>query len=122
VHGFGAALVGTRAPLLILALSGDWATGEAYCLAHLVTVEGDKRRLMVTSLRYLDTLVAVSGKRPHTHPLPGGSSTPDLPIGSAFSPPIARQCCSRSMPSTSYRATKIPARTPPTISRSSKCK
>jgi hypothetical protein len=41
VHGFGAALVGTRAPLLILALSDDWATGEAYCLAHLVTVEGD---------------------------------------------------------------------------------
>jgi hypothetical protein len=33
------------------------ATGEAYCLAHHVTVDGDKRRLMVASLRYVDTFV-----------------------------------------------------------------
>jgi ketosteroid isomerase-like protein len=39
----------------ILTLSDDRATGEAYCLAHHVTVDGDKRRLMVASLRYLDT-------------------------------------------------------------------
>jgi hypothetical protein len=41
----------------IFTLSGDRATGEAYCLAHHVTVDGGKRRLMVASLRYLDTFV-----------------------------------------------------------------
>jgi ketosteroid isomerase-like protein len=41
----------------ILTLSDDRATGEAYCLAHHVTVDRDKRRLMVASLRYLDTFV-----------------------------------------------------------------
>jgi ketosteroid isomerase-like protein len=45
----------------ILTLSDDRATGEAYCLAHHVTVDGDKRRLMVASLRYLDTFVRVDG-------------------------------------------------------------
>ena len=38
-------------------LSGGRAIGETYCLAHHVTVEGDKRRLMVASLRYHDTFV-----------------------------------------------------------------
>src|SRR3984885_6463 len=41
----------------IFTLSGDRATGEAYCLAHHVTVDGSKRRLMVASLRYRDTFV-----------------------------------------------------------------
>lgn len=41
----------------IFALTGDQATGEAYCLAHHVTVDGGNRRLMVASLRYLDTFV-----------------------------------------------------------------
>ena len=41
----------------ILSLSDDRATGEAYCLAHHVTVDAGKRRLMVASLRYLDTFV-----------------------------------------------------------------
>jgi hypothetical protein len=41
----------------ILTLTNERATGEAYCLAHHVTVDGGKRRLMVASLRYLDTLV-----------------------------------------------------------------
>jgi len=45
----------------ILSLSGDRATGEAYCLAHHVTVDGSTRRLMVASLRYLDTLVKTDG-------------------------------------------------------------
>ena len=45
----------------IFTLHGDRATGEAYCLAHHVTVEGEKRRLMVASLRYLDTFVKVDG-------------------------------------------------------------
>ena len=41
----------------IFTLAGDRATGEAYCLAHHVTVDGGTRRLMVASLRYLDTFV-----------------------------------------------------------------
>ena len=45
----------------ILTLTKDRATGEAYCLAHHVTVDGDKRRLMVASLRYLDTFVKIDG-------------------------------------------------------------
>ena len=45
----------------ILTLTRDKATGEAYCLAHHVTVDGGKRRLMVASLRYLDTFVKVDG-------------------------------------------------------------
>src|SRR5580692_3483620 len=45
----------------ILTLTGDRGTGEAYCLAHHVTVDGDKRRLMVASLRYLDTFAKIDG-------------------------------------------------------------
>jgi hypothetical protein len=45
----------------ILSLSDDRATGEAYCLAHHVTVDAGKRRLMVASLRYLDTFVKTDG-------------------------------------------------------------
>jgi SnoaL-like domain len=41
----------------IFTLTGDRATGETYCLAHHVTVDGEKRRLMLASLRYLDTFV-----------------------------------------------------------------
>ena len=41
----------------IFTLTGDRATGEAYCLAHHVTVDGGERRLMLASLRYLDTFV-----------------------------------------------------------------
>jgi hypothetical protein len=44
----------------IFTLSADRATGEAYCLAHHVTVDGQKRRLMVASLRYLDTVVKMN--------------------------------------------------------------
>ena len=45
----------------IFALTGDRATGEAYCLAHHVTIEGGKRRLMLASLRYYDTFVKQDG-------------------------------------------------------------
>ena len=45
----------------IFTLTGDRATGEAYCLAHHVTVDGTVRRLMVASLRYLDTFVKIDG-------------------------------------------------------------
>ena len=44
-----------------LADESDGATGEAYCLAHHVTVDGGKRRLMLASLRYLDTFVKLDG-------------------------------------------------------------
>jgi ketosteroid isomerase-like protein len=45
----------------IFKLTSDRATGEAYCLAHHVTVDGEKRRLMLASLRYLDTFVKLNG-------------------------------------------------------------
>ena len=45
----------------IFTLTEDSATGEAYCLAHHVTLEGGKRRLMFASLRYLDTFVKNDG-------------------------------------------------------------
>jgi ketosteroid isomerase-like protein len=45
----------------IFTLTGDRASGEAYCLAHHVTVNGTKRGLMIASLRYLDTFVKMDG-------------------------------------------------------------
>src|ERR1700704_2018848 len=45
----------------IFTLTGDRGTGEAYCLAHPVPVDGSKRRLMIASLRYLDTFVKSDG-------------------------------------------------------------
>jgi hypothetical protein len=45
----------------IFTLTGDKATGEAYCLAHHITADGGKRRLMIASLRYLDTFVKADG-------------------------------------------------------------
>jgi hypothetical protein len=45
----------------IFTLTADRATGEAYCLAHHVMVDGGKRRLMLASLRYLDTFVKIDG-------------------------------------------------------------
>jgi len=45
----------------IFTLTGDRATGEAYCLAHHVTVDGGKRRIMIASLRYDDTFVKMDG-------------------------------------------------------------
>ena len=45
----------------IFTLTDDRATGEAYCIAHHLTVEGDKQRLMVAYLRYGDTFVKAGG-------------------------------------------------------------
>jgi hypothetical protein len=45
----------------ILTLTADQATGEAYTLAHHVTIDGEKRRLMLASLRYDDTFVKIDG-------------------------------------------------------------
>jgi hypothetical protein len=42
-------------------LSGDRATGEAYCIAHHLTVDGEKRRVMVAYLRYRDVFVKMEG-------------------------------------------------------------
>src|SRR6201997_5071833 len=45
----------------IQTLTSDRATGEAYTLAHHLTVDGDKRRLMIAALRYSDKLVKIDG-------------------------------------------------------------
>jgi hypothetical protein len=45
----------------ILTLTGDRARGEAHTLAHHLTSEGEKRRLMIAALRYLDTFVKIDG-------------------------------------------------------------
>jgi len=45
----------------VVTLAADRATGEAYCLAHHVTVDGDKRSLMLAALRYYDTFVKQDG-------------------------------------------------------------
>lgn len=46
----------------ILSLTGDKATGVAYCLAHHVTVADGKRRLMIASIRYHDSFVKADGE------------------------------------------------------------
>ena len=45
----------------ILTLTANRGTGEAYCLAHHLAVEGEKRLLMIAALRYYDTFVKVDG-------------------------------------------------------------
>jgi hypothetical protein len=45
----------------ILSLTSDRATGEAYTLAHHLTVDGTKRRLMIATLRYNDSFVKTNG-------------------------------------------------------------
>lgn len=45
----------------ILSLTDDRGAGETYCLAHHVTVQGEKRGLMVAALRYNDTFVKIDG-------------------------------------------------------------
>ena len=45
----------------IITLTADRATGEAYTMAHHLTVDGEKRRLMIAALRYDDTFVKKDG-------------------------------------------------------------
>ena len=45
----------------ILTLTADRATGEAYTLAHHLTIDGGKRRLMIAALRYSDQFVKIGG-------------------------------------------------------------
>jgi len=42
-------------------LDGDRATGDSYCIAHHVTLDDDKRTLMIASIRYLDKFVKQDG-------------------------------------------------------------
>ncbi len=44
-----------------ISLQGPSATGESFCIAHYLRVEGDKRTLMLASIRYLDMFVKQSG-------------------------------------------------------------
>jgi hypothetical protein len=45
----------------ILTLTSDRGTGETYCMPHHLTVDGNRRRLMIAALRYYDTFVKVDG-------------------------------------------------------------
>ncbi|MEH2493408.1 nuclear transport factor 2 family protein [Bradyrhizobium sp. AZCC 2230] len=45
----------------LFTLTSERGIGETYCLAHHVIVDGGQRRLMVASLRYLDTFVKMDG-------------------------------------------------------------
>ena len=45
----------------IFSLTGDRATGEAYTLAHHLTIDGGKRHLMIAALRYSDQFVKIDG-------------------------------------------------------------
>src|ERR1700741_154162 len=45
----------------ILTLSDDRATGEAYTLAHHLTIDDGRRLLMVAALRYTDAFVKIDG-------------------------------------------------------------
>jgi hypothetical protein len=42
-------------------ISGAVATGESYCLAHHVAVDGDERTIMIASIRYQDTFTKSDG-------------------------------------------------------------
>jgi ketosteroid isomerase-like protein len=45
-----------------VALDGDRATGESYCIAHHLSVDQDgNRTLMIAAIRYLDTFVKQDG-------------------------------------------------------------
>jgi len=45
----------------IFTLAANRGTGGAYCLAHHVFIKDEKRRLMLASLRYLDTFAKTDG-------------------------------------------------------------
>ena len=46
----------------ILTLTNDRATGEAYTLAHHLTIDSTSRRLMIATLRYNDSFVKTNGE------------------------------------------------------------
>jgi SnoaL-like domain len=42
-------------------IDGNRATGESYTIAHHVYTEDDRRKIMIASLRYLDTFAKLDG-------------------------------------------------------------
>ena len=46
----------------ILTLTSDRATGEAYTIAHHLTIDGAKRRVMIAMLRYNDSFLKTNGE------------------------------------------------------------
>ena len=44
-----------------VAIDGDHATGESYCIAHHVSSADGRRTIMLASIRYLDTFVKRDG-------------------------------------------------------------
>ncbi|PYC66313.1 nuclear transport factor 2 family protein [Micromonospora arborensis] len=46
----------------VLTLSGDQATGESYCIAHMVTNAAGERTLTAMTIRYRDTFTRVDGR------------------------------------------------------------
>src|SRR6202162_2772057 len=45
----------------IFTLTGNRAPGEAYTMAHHLTIDGGKRRLMIAALRYADQFLKIDG-------------------------------------------------------------
>ena len=45
----------------VLSLAAGQGSGQTYCMAHHLTIEGERRRLMVAALRYLDRFVKEDG-------------------------------------------------------------
>jgi hypothetical protein len=68
----------------IFTLTPDRATGEAYCLAHHVTVDGGKRHLMLASLRYLFELFLIDGFSSREYNVCRHDRSLSLLIGSLF--------------------------------------
>ena len=56
-----------------IALDGERATGESYCLAHHLKTEGGERSLMVAALRYRDR--SSSPTAPGSSPSASSTST-----------------------------------------------
>ena len=49
----------SAAGIVVIAVPWDRATGESYTIAHHVLSEDGKRKIMVASLRYLDTFAKI---------------------------------------------------------------
>jgi hypothetical protein len=45
----------------ILTLANDRGSGESYCMPHHLTVDGNKRQMMIAALRYYDTFAKIDG-------------------------------------------------------------
>jgi hypothetical protein len=47
--------------ITILTLTNERGTGETYCMPHHLTVDDNKRKLMIAALRYYDTFAKQDG-------------------------------------------------------------